>query len=205
MKSVAPSGSRKMPRQKYPIQAKHFRSMLHSQRRSGGALRGLGKIMQGLRPKALALAFALLSCVGLVGAQEAEWAAVLRVLDGQTIEVEWRGAREIVRYIGVRAPEFRQPVEDPEEDQWARRARDWNRRLVEGRRLRLELDALPRDRQGRLLAYVFTQEGTFVNAWLIEFGFAQAVSLPPNLRYQAELSRVEREAREKARGLWMRQ
>jgi endonuclease YncB( thermonuclease family) len=65
--------------------------------------------------------------------------------------------------------------------------------------------ALPRDRQGRLLAYVFTQEGTFVNAWLIEFGFAEAVSLPPNLRYQADLSRLEREAREKFRGLWMRQ
>jgi len=56
----------------------------------------------------------------------------------------------------------------------------------------------PGDRQGRLLAYVFTQEGTFVNAWLIEFGFAEAVS-------QADLSRLEREAREKSRGLWMRQ
>lgn len=158
--------------------------------------------MQGLRPKAVAVA--LLACAGLVRAQETDWATVLRVLDGQTIEVEWRGAREVVRYIGVGAPEFRQPVEDPEEDQWARRARDWNRRLVEGRPVRLELDTLPRDRQGRLLAYVFTREGTFVNAWLIEFGFAQAVSLPPNLRYQADLIRLEREAKEKARGLWMR-
>ena len=192
-----------MPRQKYPVQTKNFRTMLHSRRRSGSALRVLTTVMQGLRPTAVALA--LLSCVGVIRAQEADWATVLRVLDGQTIEVEWRGAREIVRYIGVGAPRFRQPVEDPEEEQWARRARDWNRRLVEGRRLRLELDALPRDRQGHLLAYVFTQEGTFVNAWLIEFGFAEAVSLPPNLRYQADLSRLEREAREKARGLWMRQ
>ncbi len=72
--------------------------------------------MQGLRPKAVAVA--LLACAGLVRAQETGWATVLRVLDGQTIEVEWRGAREIVRYIGVGAPEFRQPVEDPEEDQW---------------------------------------------------------------------------------------
>jgi len=131
--------------------------MLHSRRRSGSALRVLTTVMQGLRPTAVALA--LLSCVGVIRAQEADWATVLRILDGQTIEVEWRGAREIVRYIGVGAPRFR---------------------------------------QGRLLAYVFTQEGTFVNAWLIEFGFAEAVS-------QADLSRLEREAREKSRGLWMRQ
>lgn len=146
----------------------------------------------------------ILSCVSLVGAQGTDWATVLKVLDGQTIAVEWRGARETVRLIGVAAPAFRQPVEDPEEDEWARRARDWNRRLVEGRRLRLELDALPRDRQGHLLAYVFTEEGTFVNAWLIEFGFAETGSLPPNLRYQEQFIRLERLAREKARGLWGR-
>ena len=193
-----------MPRQKYPVQTMNFRAMLHSLCRSRSPLRGPSKIMQGLRLGALLPLLALLSCVGLVHAQETDWATVLRILDGQTIEVEWRGAREVVRYIGVAAPELRQPVEDPEEDQWARRARDWNRRLVEGRPVRLELDALPRDRHGQLLAYVFTREGTFVNAWLIEFGFARAVSLPPNLRYQADLSRLEREAREKARGLWMR-
>lgn len=158
--------------------------------------------MQGLRPKVAALA--LLAFAPLARAQETDWATVLRVLDGQTIEVEWHGTRERVRYIGVAAPEFRQPVEDPEEDEWARRARDWNRRLVEGRRIRLELDALPRDRQGHLLAYVFTQEGTFVNGWLIEFGFAEAAGRPPNLRYQAVLGRLEREARGKGRGLWMR-
>jgi micrococcal nuclease len=164
--------------------------------------------MQGLRPQARPLAAVLPLLLALWGAsaglaQEAEWASVLRVLDGQTIEVQWRGRREMVRYIGVAAPELRQPVEDPDEDHWARRAQYWNLRLVQGRRVRLEQDALPRDRQGRLLAYVFTQEGTFVNAWLIEFGFAEADARPPNLRYQAEFARLEREAREKARGLWM--
>ena len=157
-----------------------------------------------MSPPALIGILSILSCGSPVGAQGTDWATVLKVLDGQTIAVEWRGAKEVVRYIGVGAPELRQPVEDPEEDQWARRARDWNRRLVEGRRLRLELDALPRDRQGHLLAYVFTEEGTFVNAWLIEFGFAEAVRLPPNLRYQEQFVRLERLAREKARGLWGR-
>ena len=137
-----------MPRQKYPVQTMNFRAMLHSLCRSRSPLRGPSKIMQGLRLGALLPPLALLSCIGLVHAQGTDWATVLRVLDGQTIEVEWRGAREVVRYIGVVAPELRQPVEDPEEDQWARRARDWNRRLVEGSSVRLELDALPRDRHG---------------------------------------------------------
>ena len=91
-----------MPRQKYPVQMKNFRTMLPSRRLSGSPLRGATRDMQGLRPKVVVLA--LLSCVGLVRAQETDWATVLRVLDGQTIEVEWRGAREIVRYIGVGAP-----------------------------------------------------------------------------------------------------
>lgn len=157
--------------------------------------------MQGLRP--IVAALMLLAFAPLARAEEPDWATVLRVLDGQTIEVEWRGSRETVRYIGIAAPELREPVEDPEEDHWARRAHYWNQRLVEGRRIRLELDALPRDRQGHLLAYVFTQEGTFVNGWLIEFGFAEAVGRPPNLRYQEVFTRLEREAREKGRGLWM--
>lgn len=191
-----------------PVRTKNSRSTFDSRRRGRAAPSGPTRDMQGLRPQAHPLATFLPLLLALWGAgaglaQEAEWASVLRVLDGQTIEVQWRGTRETVRYIGVAAPELREPVEDREEDHWARRAQYWNLRLVEGRRVRLEQDALLRDRQGRLLAYVFTQEGTFVNAWLIEFGFAEADARPPNLRYQADLGRLEREAREKARGLWM--
>lgn len=196
-----------MPRQMSPVRTKNSRSTFDSRHRAGAAPSGPTWDMQGLRPQTHPLAAVVPLLLALWGAglaQEAEWATVLRVPDGQTIEVEWRGIRETVRYIGVAAPQLRQPVEDREEDHWARRAQYWNLRLVEGRRVRLELDTLHRDRQGRLLAYVFTQEGTFVNAWLIEFGFAEAAGGPPNLRYQADFGRLEREAREKARGLWMR-
>lgn len=61
----------------------------------------------------------------------------------------------------------------------------------------------PRD-YARFAPYVFTREGTFVNARLIPFGFAEAVGPPPNARHREVLGRLEHEARGKRRGPWMR-
>lgn len=54
-----------------------------------------------------------------------------------------------------------------------------NRRLVEGKTFRLEFDLRQRDRYGRLLAHAYLEDGTFVNAWLMEQGDAQVVTAPP--------------------------
>ncbi len=57
-----------------------------------------------------------------------------------------------------------------------------------------------RDRYGRLLAYVFLKDGTFVNAWLVEYGYAQVMTVPPNVRYQELFLKLQREARQAGRG-----
>jgi endonuclease YncB( thermonuclease family) len=56
-----------------------------------------------------------------------------------------------------------------------------------------------RDRYGRLLAYVYLKDGTFVNAWLVEQGYAQVMTVPPNVKYQDLFLKLQREAR---RELW---
>ena len=76
-----------------------------------------------------------------------------------------------------------------------------NRGLVEGRRVRLELDVRTRDRWGRLLAYVWAGD-TMVNAELVRLGYAQVMTVPPNVRYQELFVKLQREAREAGRGLW---
>jgi len=76
-----------------------------------------------------------------------------------------------------------------------------NRQLVSGRRVRLELDAQARDRYGRLLAYVWVAD-TMVNAELVRRGFAQVMTIPPNVRHQSLFLKLQREAREANRGLW---
>lgn len=43
-----------------------------------------------------------------------------------------------------------------------------------------------------------------VNAELVRRGYAQVRTVPPNVRYQALFVKLQREAREAARGLWRR-
>jgi micrococcal nuclease len=126
-------------------------------------------------------------------------ALVVRVVDGDTIHVRVRNRVEKVRYIGVNTPELHHPTRRQEPG--GREAHAANRKLVEGKRVRLELDVQSRDRYGRLLAYVWI-DGTMVNAELVRLGFAQVMTVPPNVRHQALFLELQRDAREAGRGLW---
>lgn len=55
---------------------------------------------------------------------------------------------------------------------------------VAGKKVRLEFDMQQRDRHGRILAYVYLEDGAFVNAWPVEQGYAQVITVPPNVKYQ---------------------
>jgi micrococcal nuclease len=103
------------------------------------------------------------------------------------------GNVERVRYIGIDTPEIAEC--------YAERARSFNERLVARRAVKLVLDADERDRYGRLLAYVYA-DGTFVNAELVRRGYAQVLTVPPNVRYARRLQRLARAARSQGAGLW---
>ncbi|MBI2203940.1 MAG: thermonuclease family protein [Candidatus Rokubacteria bacterium] len=124
---------------------------------------------------------------------------VVRIVDGDTIHVAVGDRVEKVRYIGVNTPEIHHPKKRAEAG--GREARDLNRELTLGRRVRLELDVQERDRYGRLLAYVWTGD-VMVNAELVRRGYAQVMTVPPNVRYQSLFVKLQREARETGRGLW---
>ena len=132
-------------------------------------------------------------------AQSALEGSVVRIVDGDTIHVRLGDRVEKVRYIGVNTPEVHHPQKG--EEPGGRAAAAVNRDLVSGRHVRLELDVQSRDRYGRLLAYVWVED-TMVNAELVRRGFAQVMTVPPNLRHQALFLKLQREAREAGRGLW---
>ena len=127
--------------------------------------------------------------------------AVVKVVDGDTIHVQLGDRVEKVRYIGVNTPEVHHPRQG--EQPGGREAWEVNWRLVAGRQVRLELDARERDRYRRLLAYVWVGE-SMVNAELVGLGYAQVMTVPPNVRYQQLFLRLQRDAREAGRGLWRR-
>ena len=128
---------------------------------------------------------------------------VVRVVDGDTIQVCCVfGDRVTVRYVGVDTPEIHHPMKGVE--RVGKEASEANRKLVDGKTVRLEFDVQEQDRYGRLLAYVYLEEGTFVNAWLAENGYAMVMTIPPNVKHQDLFLKLQREAREARRGLWGR-
>ena len=153
-----------------------------------------GRASALLLPLALGLAVPPALAAGLEG-------TVVRVVDGDTIHVRVGARVEKVRYIGVNTPEVHHPTKG--EEPGGREAACVNRDLVAGRPARLELDAQTHDRYGRLLAYVWV-DGAMINAELVRLGYAQVMTIPPNVRHQALFLRLQREARAAERGLWGR-
>jgi len=124
---------------------------------------------------------------------------VVSVVDGDTIKVRIGDRTESVRYIGINTPELRHPTRG--EEPGAREATHANRKLVEGQTVRLELDVQERDRYGRLLAYVYVGE-MMVNEEMVAQGYAQVMTIPPNVRCQERFLKGQREARLLQLGLW---
>jgi micrococcal nuclease len=130
------------------------------------------------------------------GPQQQQAYRVLRVIDGDTILVNTIGK---VRYIGVNTPETHHPTKGVE--YYGREACAANQRLVSGKRVRLEYDVQPKDKYGRTLAYVYVGK-TFVNAKLVKDGYAQVMTIPPNVKHAGYFRTLQRQAKVKGKGLW---
>jgi len=122
---------------------------------------------------------------------------VISVHDGDTISVIMQGKKEKVRLVGIDAPELGQRP-------WGKRAKKYLENLVDasGRKVKLEFDVVQRDRYGRLLAYVRTENGEMINLLMVKSGYAVLYTVTPNVRYTNELRQAQKEAREMRLGIW---
>ncbi len=125
---------------------------------------------------------------------EGTQAQVVRVIDGDTIEVMIEGQSYRVRYIGMDTPERGDP--------FFQEATDANARLVANQTVTLVKDVSETDRYGRLLRYVYLADGTFVNAELVRQGYALVATYPPDVAHQELFVALQQEAREAEVGLW---
>ena len=117
---------------------------------------------------------------------------VVKVIDGDTIDVRIDGKTQRVRYYGVDTPE--------RGDRCFREATDRNERLV-GSSVLLLPDARNQDRYERLLRYIFLPDGTSVDATLVAEGFGHAWR--QDGRYKGDIISLEDQARTADRGcLW---
>lgn len=141
----------------------------------------------------------------------AQRATVDRVVDGDTIRVTVRGgsgaipatASAPVRLLNVDAPEARHPSRGVECGGPEATARV-EQLLPAGATVWLATDRSDTDRYDRYLRAVWTGDGIFVNAVLVEEGLAAAVLFPPDDRWHPELVELEQAARAAAVGNWSR-
>jgi micrococcal nuclease len=133
---------------------------------------------------------------------------VTRIVDGDTIVVKMPdGTDEKIRFIGVDTPESTTQVEP-----FGKEASGYTADALSGKIIYLETDAELRDRYGRMLAHVWLSEPSVVddssirqylfNAQLVLAGYANLMTIPPNVKYVDYLKTYEAEARGASAGLW---
>ncbi len=128
--------------------------------------------------------------------------AVTQVVDGDTIKVSMNGTVETLRLIGIDTPETKDPRKPVQcfGEEASRKATE----LLSGRKVRLEADASQgeRDTYGRLLRYVWREDGLHFNDWMIRNGYAFEYTYNKPYKYQASFKEAQRYASDNNLGLW---
>lgn len=128
--------------------------------------------------------------------------SVLRIIDGDTIEVNSNGVLEKIRLIGVNTPETVDPRKKVE--CFGKEASRFVTDILVGTSVSLEADASQgeRDRYGRLLRYVYLSDGSLLNKTIIAEGYGYEYTYNVPYRYMNEFKDAERTAQKLEKGLW---
>jgi endonuclease YncB( thermonuclease family) len=119
------------------------------------------------------------------------------VIDGDTVILK---NNEKLRFIGIDAPEI--DHENKKAQPWGYTSREFNKKLLGSKKIRLEFDHEKRDHYNRLLSYVFLPDGTFINLELLRSGLATYLHKPPNLKYAEPFMQAQRAAMSENKGIW---
>ncbi|PKL52163.1 MAG: nuclease [Nitrospira bacterium HGW-Nitrospira-1] len=122
---------------------------------------------------------------------------VKKIYDGDTIGAVVAGRFEKIRLIGIDAPETGQRL-------WGKKAKKCIGSLMANAALRisLEYDMELRDKYGRILAYIWTQDGHMINEEMLKKGCAVLFTFPPNVKYVERFRAAQKKAQEHKAGIW---
>ena len=163
------------------------------------------------------------------GAKFTDAILVAKVIDGDTIEL---ADGRHVRLIGIDTPESRKNEKAKRDSlrsqtdldaivKMGLKAKKALTDLVANRMVNLEYDVTKKDKYGRTLAYIYLiqpaddmaylpfekvyqnkNKQIFVNATMVQNGFAQPMTYPPNVKYADIFKKLFEEAHQHKRGLW---
>lgn len=127
---------------------------------------------------------------------------VASITDGDTIKVNINGAVETIRFIGMDTPETKDPRKPVQ--CFGFKATSKMQSYAQSKKVRLEADGSQgdRDRYGRLLRYVYTDDGKNIAYEMIKGGFAHEYTYNLPYKYQAQFKTAQKYARDNDKGLW---
>ena len=129
-------------------------------------------------------------------------------VDGDTIDVIIDGEEERVRFTGIDTPEVSHDASATRPATVGECFGDEATTFVEsllpvGTPIRLERDVVGRDDYGRMLAYVYrSHDGIFINYEIVRQGYAQPLTIPPNVAFSEVMVQAARDAESDDAGLW---
>jgi len=159
------------------------------------------------------IAFILITLLS-AGVAAAQDAVVKKIFDGDTVVLQFKGRTERTRFIGMDAPESRDNDKAERDAEHTGQSLKFIVRLgkeatahlkmlmPEGSNVKVEVGAESRDKYGRLLAYIFLQDGSMINERMLKDGYANIMTVPPNIKYQKRLRKALADAWLHDRGLW---
>ena len=128
--------------------------------------------------------------------------SVVEVVDGDTIKINISGTKTTLRLIGIDTPETKDPRKPVQ--CFGQEASNKAKELLSSKKVRIEKDSTQGeiDKYGRMLAYVYRDDGLFYNKYMIEHGYAHEYTYNIPYKYQVEFKVAEKYARENQLGLW---
>lgn len=126
---------------------------------------------------------------------------VYKVIDGDTFWVKNEQGNNVkIRLIGIDAPEDKNAFKKKKHP-FGKVSKRYLDSLILDKEIRLEYDVDSLDRYGRTLAYAYLSN-TFINADMIQNGYALLMTIPPNVRYESQFVVLQKYARKNRLGLW---
>lgn len=127
---------------------------------------------------------------------------VISVLDGDTFEIKFEKSTKTVRMLGIDTPETvdpRKPVQC-----FGKEASDMTKSLLSHHTVNLKVDKTQpvTDKFGRLLAYVYRDDGLFINEYLLKNGFAREYTYGRAYLFQKQFKSLQTVAKKEMIGLW---
>ncbi|WP_394249502.1 thermonuclease family protein [Arthrobacter pityocampae] len=150
------------------------------------------------------LASTLTACNGSEPATESaveyQPGTVVRVIDGDTLVINFDGDDQTVRLLNVDTPETKHP-DKPVECLGPEATEKLESLTPPGTQVGLDFDVERTDKYDRVLAAVFLEDQTLVNAELARVGLGVPILIEPNRKYYDEVQTAYAEASAQAVGL----